>query len=206
MWQPPRAAYRIELYTFRGGICSANRRREHGENGVVELSSEDEAKGPDDKPSSGFLAPGSFVNCNKIHREDSWREMGESRRFQEHLPSRHRYKPPTAGQPSTELERSMSDRMMTMENMLRRVAGLQQAQLECLTLLTERPAYDKTSEEPKDEKKKRESPSTDSCRDDPFSYPDSVGTDDDYFEWREYHGAEIWCKEKELKRRNPAQR
>ena len=132
--------------------------------------------------------------------------MGESRRFQEHLPSRHRYELPTSCQPSTEFERSMSDRMTTMENMLGRLAGLQQAQLERLTLLTERPAYDKPSEEPKDEKKKRESPSSDSCREDPFSYPDGVGTDDDNFEWREYHGVEIWRKEKGLKCRNPAQR
>ena len=29
------------------------------------------------------------------------------------------------------------------------------------------------------------------------------GTDDEDYEWREYHGAEIWRKEKELKRRNP---
>ena len=73
-----------------------------------------------------------------------------------------------------------------------RVAGIQQCQLERLAHLTEQGASGDTKAVKTKKEVKEEPDST-----------DSMGMDDDDYEWREYHGAEIWRKEKELKRRNP---
>ena len=174
-----------------------------GENGVRRetQTSDDERDsavqgfGKEEVKGKKIFNPGAFVDYDYRHtgEEEEW----EERKFMDasHADRNgRRWEPPTAAPPNNNFERSMSDRMNSMENMLGRVAGIQQCQLERLIHLAGHPVGKADKKEEK----------TDECaKEEIAESTDSVGTDDEDYEWREYHGAEIWKKEKELKRRNP---
>ena len=152
-----------------------------------------------------IFQPGAFLDYAERHEEESWGAAGADAPRPNHYDfeqaahgrRERRAVPPTPPPlvPTNTFEESMTERMTTMENMMGRVAGIQQCQLERLMHLTNQGASCEVSKVAKPEKAAKEDGRDDST--------DSVGTDDDDYEWREYHGAEIWRKEKELKRRNP---
>ena len=78
-------------------------------------------------------------------------------------------------------EKSMSERMNTMENLLGRVAGIQQCQLERLIHLSNHPSKAATSSEKKKKSEER-------AHAEEYSYDkvESEATDDEDSEWKKY--------------------
>ena len=87
--------------------------------------------------------------------------------------------------------------MLMMENLLGRVAGIQQCQLERLLHLANHPSDKVVAEEKKKDERKTPTES--------YSYynTESVATDEEDSEWKDYYGLEMWRKERDLKRNNP---
>ena len=79
-----------------------------------------------------IFSPGAFTNYEERHGEVQW----EGSR----IPRISKTAKDQARRPSSDFEGAMTDRMNTMENMLGRVAGIQQCQLERLVHLANHPS------------------------------------------------------------------
>ena len=91
--------------------------------------------------------------------------------------------------------RYMSSKMNTMENILGHVAGVQECQMERLVGLANQQFEEK--------KKEAARKGSTTGKADIIERADSVTTDDEDYEWKEYHGVEMWRKERDLKHHNP---
>ena len=123
------------------------------------------------------------------------------------------YGPPRV-QPTSSFEESMAERMDSMENLLGRVAGVQQAQLERLVHLANHPVDKKTDMSAKSaggvkpaEETSRPTtgaPRSGSMEGATYASPFDLDFEDSADqEWKEYYGIEMWKKEIERRRRNP---
>ena len=157
------------------------------------------AKGQSEFPSNTvnreYISPGAFVNYEMCHNGKGRQGEGGGGRQPNFGPRQPQFDGQSAPRPTSEFEKSMSVGMESMENMLGRVAGIQSCRLERLVHLANHPVG---SPKASAETKKEDPPKPEAV-----DSASSLGTDNEDYEWKEYHGAEIWRKEKELKRKNP---